>query len=135
MLSRERLKKADRHIGLVGPCGYERAFVVSRAMQQLVGRTRALAVPPGLLCMDEPSSALGVLTALATQDPVLNLLAWPEVMTNSIRLVTHRIEEVVAMSDRVVALNADPGRIADEVDVGEVFDLYHDAGECFLPPS
>jgi ABC-type nitrate/sulfonate/bicarbonate transport system ATPase subunit len=56
-------------------------------------------------------------------------------MTNSIRLVTHRIEEVVAMSDRVVALNADPGRIADEVDLGEVFDLYPDTGECFLPPS
>jgi NitT/TauT family transport system ATP-binding protein len=69
MLSRERLKKPDKRIGLVGLCGYERAFAASCGMQQLVGPIRALAVPPGLLCMNEPFSALGVLTALITQDP------------------------------------------------------------------
>ena len=116
---RERLKKADKYIGLVGLSGYERAFPreLSRGMKQLVGLARALALEPELLCMDEPFSALDVLTARTIRDLVLDLWASPEVMTKSILLVTHSIEEAVAMSDRVVVLKANPGRIADEVDL------------------
>jgi NitT/TauT family transport system ATP-binding protein len=135
MLSCARLKKRDKHIDLDGLCAYECTFAVSRGRQRLVRRTRALAGPPGLICMEEPFSALGVLTARTLQDLVLNPLASPEVMTNSILLVTHSIEEVVAMSDRLVAPNADHGQIGNRVDLGEVFDLDIDAEECFLPPS
>jgi NitT/TauT family transport system ATP-binding protein len=86
-------------------------------MKQLVGLGRALAVEPELLCMDEPFSALDVLTARTMRDLVLDLWASPEVMTKSILLVTHSIEEAVAMSDRVVVLKANPGRVADTVDL------------------
>jgi len=116
---RERLKKAEKYIDLVGLSGYERAFPkeLSRGMKQLVGLARALAVEPELLCMDEPFSALDVLTARTMRDLVLDLFASPEVMTKSILLVTHSIEEAVAMSDRVVVLKTNPGRVADTVDL------------------
>lgn len=116
---RERLKKAEKHIDLVGLSGYQRAFPkeLSRGMKQLVGLARALAVEPELLCMDEPFSALDVLTARTMRDLVLDLWALPEVTTKSILLVTHNVEEAVGMSDRVVVLKANPGRIADTVDL------------------
>jgi NitT/TauT family transport system ATP-binding protein len=115
---RERLKKAEKYIGLVGLSGYERAYPkeLSRGMKQLVGLARALALEPELLCMDEPFSALDVLTARAIRDLVLDLWASPSVPTKSILLVTHSIEEAVALSDRVVVLKANPGRITDIVD-------------------
>ncbi|MBI3932384.1 MAG: ABC transporter ATP-binding protein [Acidobacteria bacterium] len=116
---RERLKKAEKYIDLVGLSGYERAFPreLSRGMKQLVGLARALAVEPELLCMDEPFSALDVLTARTMRDLVLDLWASPAVTTKSILLVTHSIEEAVAMSDRVVVLKANPGRIAETVEL------------------
>ena len=115
----ERLKKAEKYIHLAGLSGYERAYPkeLSRGMKQLVGLARALAVEPELLCMDEPFSALDVLTARTMRDLVLDLWASPQVMTKSILLVTHSIEEAVALSDRVVVLKANPGRIADTVDL------------------
>jgi NitT/TauT family transport system ATP-binding protein len=117
--TRERLKKAEKYIDLVGLSGYERAFPkeLSRGMKQLVGLARALALEPELLCMDEPFSALDVLSARNMRDLVLDLWASPEVTTKTILLVTHSIEEAVAMSDRVAVLKANPGRIAETLDV------------------
>ena len=116
---RERLKRAEKHLGLVGLSGYERAFPkeLSRGMKQLVGVARALAVEPEILCMDEPFSALDVLTARTMRDLVLDLWASPQVSTKTVLLVTHSIEEAVAMSDRVVVLKANPGRIAEVLDL------------------
>src|SRR5262245_8738260 len=113
----ERLKKAQKYIDLVGLSGYERTYPkeLSRGMKQLVGLARALAVEPELLCMDEPFSALDVLTARTMRDLVLDLWTSPEVMTKTILLVTHSIEEAVEMSDRVVVLKANPGRVTDTV--------------------
>src|SRR5918995_3328376 len=111
----DRLKRAEKYIDLVGLSGYERAYPkeLSRGMKQLVGLARALAVEPELLCMDEPFSALDVLTARTMRDLVLDLWASPEVTTKSILLVTHSIEEAVTLSDRVIVLKANPGRIVD----------------------
>jgi NitT/TauT family transport system ATP-binding protein len=114
---RERLKRAEKYIDLVGLSGYERAFPkeLSRGMKQLVGLARALAVEPELLCMDEPFSALDVLTARTVRDLVLDLWTSPKVSTKTILLVTHSIEEAVEMSDRVVVLKANPGRVTETV--------------------
>lgn len=119
---RERVKRAEKHLDLVGLTGYERAFPkeLSRGMKQLVGLARALAVEPELLCMDEPFSALDVLSARNMRDLVLDLWASPEIKTKTILLVTHSIEEAAAMSDRVVVLKANPGRIADTLDLREL---------------
>jgi NitT/TauT family transport system ATP-binding protein len=116
---RERVRKAEKYIELVGLSGYERAYPkeLSRGMKQLVGLARALALEPELLCMDEPFSALDVLTARTIRDLVLDLWASPSVPTKSILLVTHSIEEAVALSDRVVVLKANPGRITQEVEL------------------
>lgn len=119
---RERVKRAEKHIDLVGLSGYERALPkeLSRGMKQLVGLARGLAVEPELLCMDEPFSALDVLSARNMRDLVLDLWASPEVKTKTILLVTHSIEEAVAMSDRVVVLKANPGRVAESVELRHV---------------
>ncbi len=119
---RERVKRAEKHIDLVGLSGYERALPkeLSRGMKQLVGLARALAVGPELLCMDEPFSALDVLSARNMRELVLDLWASPELKTKTILLVTHSIEEAVAMSDRVVVLKANPGRVAESVELGHV---------------
>jgi NitT/TauT family transport system ATP-binding protein len=116
----ERLAKVDKYIELVGLSGYERAYPreLSRGMKQLVGIARALAVEPELLCMDEPFSALDVLTARTMRDLVMDLWGRPEVMTKSILLVTHSVEEAVLLSDRVTVLRANPGRIEEILDLG-----------------
>jgi NitT/TauT family transport system ATP-binding protein len=116
---RERFKKAEKYIKLVGLGGYERAFPreLSRGMKQLVGLARALAVEPELLCMDEPFSALDVLTARTMRDLVVDLWRSPEVLTKTILLVTHSIEEAVGLGDRAVVMRSNPGRIADVVDL------------------
>jgi NitT/TauT family transport system ATP-binding protein len=119
---RERVKRAEKHIDLVGLSGYERALPkeLSRGMKQLVGLARGLAVEPELLCMDEPFSALDVLSARNMRDLVLDLWTSPEVKTKTILLVTHSIEEAVAMSDRVVVFKANPGRVAECLELHEV---------------
>jgi NitT/TauT family transport system ATP-binding protein len=115
----ERLKRAEKYIDMVGLSGYERAYPreLSRGMKQLVGLARALALEPELLCMDQPFSALDVLTARTVRDLVLDLWGSPEVSTKTILLVTHSIEEAVAMSDRVVVMKPNPGRVTQTVDL------------------
>jgi NitT/TauT family transport system ATP-binding protein len=119
---RERVRRAEKYIDLVGLSGYQRALPkeLSRGMKQLVGVARALALEPELLCMDEPFSALDVLSARSMRALVLDLWTSPEVKTKSIVLVTHSIEEAVAMSDRVLVMRANPGSIAESVDLASL---------------
>jgi NitT/TauT family transport system ATP-binding protein len=112
-------RRALAAIDLIGLDGFESAYPreLSGGMQQRVGFARALVVDPALLLMDEPFSALDVLTAETLRTDFLEL--WTEGRTSirAVILVTHNIEEAVFMCDRIVVLAADPGRIHAEIPV------------------
>jgi NitT/TauT family transport system ATP-binding protein len=112
----ERTARAEHYLDLVGLKGHGRAFPkeLSGGMKQRVGLARALCQEPRMLLMDEPFSALDVLTARTLRDQVLDLWRSPEVPTKTVLMVTHSIEEAVYMADRVIAMHADPGSIAGE---------------------
>ena len=115
----ERRRRAVAAIDLLGLDGYENAYPkeMSGGMRQRVGMARALVVNPKLLLMDEAFSALDVLTAETLRTDLLDLWAEGRMSISAILLVTHNIEEAVLMSDRIVVLSSNPGRVAAEMKV------------------
>ena len=109
----QRLKRALAAIDTIGLDGFEDAFPkeLSGGMRQRVGFARALVVEPELLFMDEPFSALDVLTAANLRRELLSLWHSKRIPTRAIVMVTHNIEDAVSMADRIVVLGADPGTI------------------------
>ncbi len=116
---RERRDRAARLIDLVGLDGFEDAYPkeLSGGMRQRVGFARALAVEPELLCMDEPFSALDVLTAENLRSELLDLWADHRIPTRSVLMVTHGVEEAVFMADRIVVLSHNPARVVADLAV------------------
>ncbi len=114
-----RREKALRLIDLVGLDGFEGAYPkeLSGGMRQRVGFARALAVEPELLCMDEPFSALDVLTAENLRSELLDLWADHRIPTRSVLMVTHGIEEAVFMADRIVVLSRNPARVVADLPI------------------
>mmetsp|Transcript_20672 Transcript_20672/g.83896 ORF Transcript_20672/g.83896 Transcript_20672/m.83896 type:complete len:438 (-) Transcript_20672:1637-2950(-) len=104
---------ALKAIDTIGLDGYIDAYPreLSGGMRQRVGFARALAVQPEVLCMDEPFSALDVLTAENLRSELLRLWQGGEIPTRSIFVVTHGIEEAVSIADRIIVLQRDPGRV------------------------
>lgn len=115
----ERLRRALNAIDIIGLDGFESAFPkeLSGGMRQRVGFARALVVDPDILLMDEPFSALDVLTAENLKSDLLEL--WEEKKTNTkgILIVTHNIEEAATMADRIIIFGSDPGYIRAELQV------------------
>src|SRR5579875_2032532 len=109
----QRLKKALAAIDTIGLDGFEDAYPkeLSGGMRQRVGFARALVVEPTLLFMDEPFSALDVLTAANLRKELMSLWQSKSIPTQAILLVTHNIDEAVSMADRIIILGANPGHI------------------------
>ncbi len=106
-------------IELIGLDGFENAYPheLSGGMSQRVGFARALVVDPTVLLMDEPFSALDVLTGEILRSDFMDLWTAERLSIKSVLLVTHNIEEAVFMADRILILAPNPGRIAAEIDV------------------
>ncbi len=104
----------------VGLDGFETAYPreLSGGMRQKVGFARAMAVEPELLCLDEPFSALDVLSADSLRGELMELWTTGSIPTLAILMVSHNIEEAVFMADRVVVMDKDPGRVVAELKIG-----------------
>jgi len=109
----ERHRLALKALDSVGLKGFEAAYPkeLSGGMKQRVGFARALAVEPEILFMDEPFSALDVLTAENLRRELMELWTDKRISTRSIFIVTHNIEEAVMLADRVVVLGSNPATI------------------------
>lgn len=116
---KEMRRRALEAIDLIGLDGYESAYPreLSGGMKQRVGFARALVVNPTILLMDEPFSALDVLTAETLKTDLLELWMERKMPLKSILLVTHNIDEVVLMCDRIIIFNSNPGSIAAEIKI------------------
>ena len=115
----ETRTRALQAIDVIGLDGFESAYPkeLSGGMRQRVGFARALVVQPQILLMDEPFSALDVLTAETLRTDLLDLWQEGRIPIKSILMVTHNIEEAVLMCDRILVLSSNPGRIAAEIAV------------------
>ncbi|MEI7728785.1 MAG: nitrate/sulfonate/bicarbonate ABC transporter ATP-binding protein [Verrucomicrobiota bacterium] len=111
-------KRVRQVIETVGLAGSEEAYPkeLSGGMKQRVGLARALAVEPEILCMDEPFSALDVLTSETLRNEVIDLYTRKVSTVNSILMVTHSISEAVFMATRLVVMGAHPGTIRAVLD-------------------
>ena len=115
----ETRQRALKAIDTIGLDGFESAYPkeLSGGMRQRVGFARALVMQPKILLMDEPFSALDVLTAETLRTDLLDLWQEGRIPIKSILMVTHNIEEAVLMSDRILVLSSNPGRIASDIPV------------------
>lgn len=115
----EKRQRAIQAIDIIGLDGFESALPreLSGGMRQRVGFARALVVNPDVLLMDEPFSALDVLTSENLKSDLLALWQAHKTNTNAILLVTHNIDEAIMLADRIIILGSNPGSIQADIPV------------------
>jgi NitT/TauT family transport system ATP-binding protein len=115
----ERRRRSLEAIDLIGLDGYESAYPkeLSGGMRQRVGFARALVVNPDILLLDEPFSALDVLTADNIRNDLMELWIEKRIPTKAIIMVSHSVTEAVDLASRLIIMNHDPGRIITEINV------------------
>jgi NitT/TauT family transport system ATP-binding protein len=115
----EMRTRALKAIDLIGLDGFESAYPreLSGGMRQRVGFARALVVHPNVILMDEPFSALDILTAETLRTDFLELWGEGQLPIKAVLLVTHNIEEAVQMCDRLLIFSTNPGRIVSEIPI------------------
>jgi len=115
----ERRQRSLKAIDTIGLDGFESAYPkeLSGGMRQRVGFARALVVNPEVLLMDEPFSALDVLTSENLRSDLIDLWLAKRTRTKGILFVTHSIEEAALMADRIIIFASNPGRIRAELKV------------------
>jgi len=116
---KQRTARALDLLDRVGLDGFETAYPreLSGGMRQKVGFARAMAVEPELLCLDEPFSALDVLSAESLRGELMELWTSGNIPTQAILMVSHNIEEAVFMADRIVVMDKEPGRVVAELKI------------------
>jgi NitT/TauT family transport system ATP-binding protein len=119
MTAEERRNRSLKILDTVGLDGFQTAYPkeLSGGMKQRVGFARALVVEPEVLFMDEPFSALDVLTAETLRGELLELWGDRKMPTRSVFIVTHNIEEAVLLADRIIVLGKNPGKIRTDFQV------------------
>lgn len=117
--AQDKKQKALDVIDMIGLDGFEGAYPkeLSGGMRQRVGLGRALVMEPDILLMDEPFSALDVLTAENLRRDLLELWLEKKIPTKSIIMVTHGIEEAVYMADRAIVLSRDPATVIADIKI------------------
>ena len=127
----ERRERALKTIDVIGLDGFETAYPkeLSGGMRQRVGFARALVINPDVLLMDEPFSALDVLTADNLRSDLLDLWQEKKTDTKGIIFVTHNIEEAVFMADRIIIFDSNPGSIRADL----VVNLEHPRNDQDIP--
>lgn len=114
-----RIPRAMELLDRVGLDGFESAYPreLSGGMRQKVGFARAMAVEPELLCLDEPFSALDVLSAESLRNDLIELWIEGKIPTKAILMITHNIEEAIMLAGRIVVMDKGPGRIVADLPV------------------
>ena len=115
----QKKAKAFQALEIAGLTGFENVYPgeLSGGMKQRVGVARALATDPKVLLMDEPFSSLDDLTAERLRRETYTLLINPSTSVQTVILVSHNVEEIIELADKVVVLSARPGRVKGELRV------------------
>ncbi|MCR5282620.1 MAG: ABC transporter ATP-binding protein [Lachnospiraceae bacterium] len=116
---RERLQLADAYLKKVGLENIQDKYPgqLSGGMQQRVAIARALAMDTDILLMDEPFGAIDPKNRTALWDLLLDLWETDSEKKKTVLFVTHDIDEAIFLSDRIILMDASPGRVLAEIEV------------------